>query len=406
MTFDFDTVIDRRNSDSQKWRKYAGTDIIPLWVADMDFAAPPAVIDALHRRVDHRVFGYAKPLPSQVAAVIDYCWQRYQWRIEAEWIVWLPGLVPGLNVAAHAVGVPGDAVLCATPVYGPFLSAPKLAGRETIAVPLRPDRPGQGARWEMDWDALERAVTPRTRQFFLCHPHNPVGRAFARAELERLAAFCERHDLVVTSDEIHCDLVLDDVPHIPTGALSPAVAARTITLMAPSKTYNIAGLGCSFAIISTPALRAAFNRAMAGIVPDANLLGFIAAEAAMKHGEPWRRELIGYLRANRDYLFDFVSQNLPGVTMARCEATYLAWLDVSALQLESPVTFFEKHGVGLSDGTLFGAPPRRFLRLNFGCPRATLTEALTRMQRAIHARPQPSFPSSPAPIGGGGHHSP
>jgi cystathionine beta-lyase len=383
MTFDFDTVIDRRHSDSQKWRKYADADVLPLWVADMDFASPPAVLAALRARVEHGIFGYAKPLPAHTAAVVDHCWQRYQWRVAPEWIVWLPGLVPGLNIAAHAVGAPGDAILCCTPVYGPFLSAPRHAGRETVAVPMRPDRAGHGARWEIDWDALARAVTPRTRQFFLCHPHNPVGRAFTRGELEQLAAFCERHDLVLCSDEIHCDLVLDDLAHVPAGALSLAIAARTITLMAPSKTYNIAGLGCAFALIPDHRLRAAFEGVMAGIVPDANVLGLVAAEAALREGEAWRQALLAYLRANRDYLFDFVGRELPGVTMARCEATYLAWLDVSALQLDAPVPFFERHGVGLSDGVIFGAPAGRFVRLNFGCPRSTLAEALRRMRAAV-----------------------
>jgi cystathionine beta-lyase len=317
---------------------------------------------------------------------VEYCWARYQWRIEPDWIVWLPGLVTGLNVAGHAVGAPGDAILCCTPVYGPFMSAPRHAGRETLTVPMRPDAPGHGARWEIDWAALERAVTPRTRQFFLCHPHNPVSRVFPRAELEQVAVFCARHNLVLCSDEIHCDLVLDETPHVPAGALSPAVAARTITLMAPSKTYNIPGLGCSFALIPDAGLRTAFLRAMAGIVPDANVLGFVACEAALRHGEPWRQALLAYLRANRDFLFDYVRRELPGVTMARCEATYLAWLDVSALQLPAPATFFEQHGVGLSDGATFGAPAGRFLRLNFGCPRATLAEALQRMRRALLSR--------------------
>jgi cysteine-S-conjugate beta-lyase len=383
MTFDFDTVIDRANSDSRKWRKYAGRDVIPLWIADMDFAAPPAVVAALHRRVDHGIFGYAGPMPSLTDAVVDYCATHYGWKIEPNWIVWLPGLVTGLNLAAAAFGEEGDAVLTATPIYPPFMSAPKNQVRETSAVPLVPRADG---RYEFDWPAMERAVTPRTKVFFLCSPHNPVGRVFTRPELERVAAFCAKHNLVLVSDDIHCDLILDDLPHIPVATLSSETAARTITLLAPSKTYNIAGLACSLAVISDTKLRQQFVRSMAGIVPEMSPLGYAACEAAFREGEPWRQALIAYLRGNRDLIVAFLSEHLPMITMTPCEATYLAWLDVSALKLSNPGYFFEEHGIGLADGTQYGAPAGQFVRLNFGCPRATLSEALNRMKRAVHAR--------------------
>lgn len=382
MTFDFDTVIDRANSDSRKWRRYAGRDILPLWIADMDFAAPPAILEALHRRVDHRVLGYGQPLPSLTEAVVQYCATHYQWKIEPAWLVWLPGLVTGLNVAAGAFGEKGDTILTGTPVYPPFMSAPKNMGRETSKVALVSRADG---RYEFDWAAMERAVTPRTRLFFLCHPHNPVGRVFTRPELEQVAAFCERHNLLLVSDDIHCDLILDDLPHIPVATLSPAAAARTITLMAPSKTYNIPGLACSFAVISDPTARATFTRAMAGIVPEMNVLGLAACEAALRDSEPWRQALLAYLRSNRDFLARFITEHLRGVKLTPCEATYLAWLDVSAHALPNPGEFFEQHGVGLSDGVQFGAPAGRFVRFNFGCPRATLTKALSRMKRALAA---------------------
>ena len=382
MTFDFDTAIDRASTDSRKWRKYAGKDILPLWIADMDFAASPAIVAALHRRVEEGVFGYGGPLPSLTQAVVDYCATRYQWQIDPTWLVWLPGLVTGLNLAAGAFGEKGDAVLTCTPVYPPFTSAPRNMGREVIKVPLA----RHGMHYEFDWAALEQAVTPRTRVFFLCNPHNPVGRVFTRAELAQLAAFCAKHNLILVSDDIHCDLILDDVPHIPIAGLSPAVAARTITLMAPSKTYNIPGLACSFAIIADAKVRATFVRAMAGIVPEMNVLGLAACEAALRESEPWRQALLAHLRGNRDFIARFTAEHLPGVTLLPCAATYLAWLDVSALQLASPGEFFEQHGVGLSDGVQYGAAPGQFVRLNFGCTRATLTEALTRMQRALAAR--------------------
>ncbi|MBI3887421.1 MAG: putative C-S lyase [Opitutae bacterium] len=383
MSFDFDTVINRRDTDSRKWHKYSGRDILPLWVADTDFASPPAVTAALQRRVAHGVFGYGVTEPAAVAeAVVAHCARHYHWTIQPEWIVWLPGLVCGLNVAAAAYGADGDEVLTCTPAYPPFLGAPGNQRRRTVTAPLA----RRDGRWEIDFAALAAAVTPRTRQFFFCHPHNPTGRVFTRPELEAVAAFCERHDLVVTSDEIHCDLILDPVAHLPLASLSPAIAARTVTLMAPSKTYNIPGLGCSYAIIPDAALRARFEPSYGSIVPDVNVLGFVAAEAALREGEPWRQALLAYLRGNRDYLAAFVAAELPGVALSRVEATYLAWLDVSALELAQPAGFFEGHGVGLSDGAAFGAAPGTFVRLNFGCPRATLAEACARLKRALAAR--------------------
>ena len=383
MTFDFDTVPDRRGTDSQKWQKYAGRDVLPLWVADMDFPAPPAVLDALHRRVDHGVFGYARPVPSTISAVVDAMAARYGWTIDPAWLVWLPGLVVGLNVTAQAFAEPGDEVLCTTPVYPPFLTAPKNSGRVARAVPLALDR--AALRWTIDWEALERAVTPRTKLFFLCNPHNPVACVFRRDELVRLAEFCLRHNLVLCSDEIHCDLILDPaLPHIPTGTLGAEIARRAITLMAPSKTYNLPGFGTSLAIIPDPSLRDHFVRATAGIVAEVNCLGYTACEAAYRDSEPWRQALLAYLRGNRDFLLDFVARELPGVTIeAPIEATYLAWLNVEQLGLAHPVAQFEAHGVGLSDGAFFGAPRGRYVRLNFGCPRATLAEALRRMKSAL-----------------------
>jgi cystathionine beta-lyase len=385
MTFDFDTVPDRRGTDSQKWQKYAGRDVLPLWVADMDFPAPPAVLDALRCRVDHGIFGYARPVQSTISAVVDALAARYGWVIDPAWLVWLPGLVVGLNVTAQTFAEPGDEVLCTTPVYPPFLTAPKNSGRVARAVPLALDR--AAGRWVIDWEALERAVTPRTKLFFLCNPHNPVARVFRREELVRLAEFCLRHNLVLCSDEIHCDLILDPaLPHIPTGTLGAEIARRTITLMAPSKTYNLPGFGTSLAIIPDPSLRDRFVRATAGIVAEVNCLGYTACEAAYRNSEPWRQALLAYLRGNRDFLQDFVAHELPGVAIeAPIEATYLAWLNVERLGLAHPVAHFESHGVGLSDGVFFGAPRGQYVRLNFGCPRATLAEALRRMKSALAA---------------------
>ena len=384
MRFDFDTVHPRLGTDSQKWQKYEGKDILPLWVADMDFRSSPAIIEALHRRVDHGIFGYARPTKSEVAAVVDAMQRRYSWSIDPSWLVWLPGLVCGLNVTAQAFAQPGEQVLCNTPVYPPFMTAPRNSGRESVAVPLALDSAAR--RWEIDWEAMERAVTPRTKLFFLCNPHNPVARVFRRDELQRISEFCLRHNLILCSDEIHCDLILDDIPHIPTGLLGGEIANRTVTLMAPSKTYNVPGLGTSFTFTSTPHLPPTFVRAPAGIVAEVTTLGFAACEAAYRDSEYWRQDLLAYLRGNRDFLLDFTARELPGMKIeAPIEATYLAWFNIEQLGLADPVGHFEKHGVGLSEGAFFGTPRGKNIRLNFGCPRATLTEALQRMKRAVAA---------------------
>ncbi|HRI81497.1 MAG TPA: PatB family C-S lyase [Opitutaceae bacterium] len=384
MSFDFENVPERRGTDSQKWQKYAGRDVLPMWVADMDFPAAPAIVAALHARVDHGIFGYARPVPSTVGAIVEAMATRYGWGIEPDWIVWLPGLVVGLNVTAQAFAAPEEEVLTLAPVYPPFMSAPKNSAR--ISTPV--DFVLQAGRWTIDWAALERAVTPRTKLFYLCNPHNPLARVWRRDELVRLGEFCVRHNLVLCSDEIHCDLILDPaLPHIPTARLGGEIARRTVTLMAPSKTYNVPGLGTSFAIIPDPQLRARFTRAAAGIVAEVTALGFTACEAAYRDCEPWRQALLAHLRGNRDFLTDFVTRELPGVTIeAPIEATYLGWLNVAALNLADPVAHFEKHGVGLSDGAFFGSPKGRHVRINFGCPRATLAEALQRMKTAVAAR--------------------
>jgi cystathionine beta-lyase len=381
MTFDFDNPPDRRGTDSQKWQKYAGRDVLPLWVADMDLKSPPAIVEALHRRVDHGMFGYARPVKSAVDSVVAAMESRYDWKIDPAWLVWLPGLVVGLNVTARAFAEPGDEVLTLAPVYPPFMSAPKNAGRASVQVPWTLS----GGAWTIDWAALEHAITPRTKMFFLCNPHNPLARVWRRDELAKLADFCLRHNLVLCSDEIHCDLILDSaLPHVPTALLSPEIAARTVTLMAPSKTYNVPGLGTSLAIIPDAALRARFVRATAGIVAEVNNFGYVACEAAYRDCEPWRQAMLAYLRGNRDFILDFIRRELPGVVVETpIEATFLAWLNVAGLKLADPIHHFEQHGVGLSDGAMFGAAKGTHVRLNFGCTRATLTEALSRMKAAL-----------------------
>jgi cystathionine beta-lyase len=388
--YDFDTVPDRRHSDSAKWNYYAeGT--LPLWVADMDFRSPQPILDALHARVDHGFFGYGMEpvqLRDLIVARMD---SLYHWHITPEQIVFLPGLVCGLNVTARAVGAPGDGVMVNTPVYPPFLSAPTNQERALHNAPLarthRHDAQGKPyLYYEMDFDAMQAAVQPNTAMFTLCNPHNPVGRAYSRAELEQLAEFCLRHDLTICADEIHSDLTLDGTHHLPIAALSPEIADRTITLLAPSKTFNIPGLGCSLAIVPNPNLRQQVIKAMTGLIPHVNLLGFAAAIAAYESCEEWLQQLRAYLTANRDFTTAFVREQMPQVELTLPEATYLGWLDFRAYGLNDPYQHFLDHAkVSLSSGKPFGAGGETFVRLNFGCPRATLTQALTQMAAALPA---------------------
>lgn len=377
---DFDRIIDRGSLPGEKWARYAGRDILPLWVADMDFAAPEVVLEALRARLAHGVLGYTEPWPSLIEAVIDGIARDHGWRVQADWLVWLPGVVTGLNLACRATGEPDDEVFTATPVYPPFLSAPENSTRRLVSRPLVLD----GGRWSWDRDAVEAAIGLRTRLFLLCNPHNPVGRVFDRDELSWIADLAERHDLVICSDEIHCGLVLDEQrTHLPIAALDAAVARRTITLMAPSKTWNIPSLYCALAIIPDAGLRRRFRAQMRGIVPHVNLLGLVACEAAYRDGGPWRAALLEKMRANRARVAEAVAA-MPGLHSVAPEATYLSWIDCRAAGLESPAAFFEAGGVGLSDGAPFGAPG--FVRLNFGCPPSILDSALARMASALRAR--------------------
>lgn len=375
----FDQVIERRQTDSQKWQKYEGQDILPMWVADMDFRAPEPVLEALRERVNHGIFGYARPELSAIEAVIEMLEHNYGWEVDPDWLVWLPGLVVGLNIASRAFASEGEAILTNTPIYPPFLLGPRLQGRSVAKAPMVLD----GDRWVIDWEAMEAAVDDRVELFFFCNPHNPCARVFDNQELEAVAAFCCRHDLILCSDEIHCELLLNERKHTPIASLSDSLNDRSFTFIAPSKTYNLAGLGCSIAIIPNPTLRNRFVSASRGIMAEVNNLGYVACEAAYRHGDPWREELLRYLGKNRDLIQEFAREHLPEARLYEHEATYLSWIDVSALGLKDPVTHFESHGIGLTDGSFFDSPSH--VRLNFGCPRSTLEEGLKRLRNGFDA---------------------
>lgn len=379
--YNFDQCPDRNGYGSLKWDKYKDRNVLPLWVADMDFSTAPQILDALQARLDHGVFGYTIPYEAPVEAVLNYLDRQHGYSAKADWLNFLPGLVPAINLCCHAFLQPGESVITATPVYPPFLSAPDYAGRELIKVPLHLNAEDQ---WTLDIEAMEAAIQPNTRMLILCSPHNPVGRVFTQAELTTLADFCERHDLILISDEIHCDLVFDEnARHIVTATLGERIAQRSVTLMAPSKTYNLPGLACAFSVIENPKLRARFRKAIRGIITEVNCFGYAGCAAAYNHGEPWRQALLTYLRGNYKLVYDFIQTELPEITFRPMEATYLAWFDVSRLGLDHPAAHFEKHGIGLSDGTPFDGP--QHLRLNFGCPRERLEEGLDRMTTAIRA---------------------
>ena len=377
MDKEFDRQVNRKGTASQKWEKYGDNDILPMWVADTDFMSPPSVIEALHKRIDHGVFGYTNVPAELTQLVIERMHNLYDWEIGSDDIVWLPGLVCGLNLACRAVGNSGDTVISPKPVYPPFMSAPRLSDREVCTVPLKET----DQHFTIDLAALEKSLTENSRLLLFCNPHNPGGAVYREEELAVLAEIIIKHDLYICSDEIHCDLILEaGLKHTPIASLGKEISKRTITLMAPSKTYNIAGLGCSFAIITDKQLRQQFINVRKGIVPDVNLLGYTAAIAAYRDGDEWNKQQLDYLRENRDYLQREINL-IPGLKLLPIEATYLAWIDISGAKLSNPAHFFEQAGIGMSPGRDFG--DANYMRLNFGCTRSTLEEAVRRIKTAL-----------------------
>ena len=374
---DFDTFADRGNSDSVKWGKYKNTDILPMWVADSDFAVAPGIADALSRRIEHGVFGYAEAPEELIEILVERMARLYRWQIRPEWLVWQPGVVNGLNLACRIVGSSGDGVFTPSVVYPPFTDAPELSERTRRPVPMVQS----DLRWLLDLEWLAQNTNDTDRLLLLCNPHNPGGTVYSSEELSRLAELIVARDMIICSDEIHCDLILDaDKKHIPIASLNSEIENRSITLMAPSKTFNTPGLGCSFAIISNRQLRGRYKRAKKGIVPYVTALGYVAAQAAYESGDDWNRQQLAYLRANRDYLLREIN-SIRGLRLDSVEATYLAWIDVSELGLKKPAMFFEQAGVGLSAGREFG--DGRFMRMNFGCPQSIVEQAVTRIRLAV-----------------------
>ena len=368
---DFDQLIDRRNSHSTKWEKYAGRDILPFWIADMDFAAPDFIRNALRERLEHPIIGYTRPPATITEAFQDWLRHHYGWSIPAEWIVWLPGVVPGMNMAARCLTAE-QRLLIPTPVYYPFLEIADNAQRRDVRVPLILD---EGV-WRMDLERMQSQIGG-VKMVMIANPQNPTGRAYTHTELAALADFIDRNDLILVSDEIHCNIILaKESEHLPIAQWQPDIANRTISLFAATKTYNIPGLGCAAAVIPDANLREQFQAQEAGLVSGIGPLNFVASEAAFNDKSNWLQGLLRQLRSNAAKL-----EALVGSRMTTVEATYLAWINIADLGLNDVQAHFESHGLGISDGAQFGHPD--YIRFNFACPEVMLGQGLERLGHAL-----------------------
>jgi cystathionine beta-lyase len=396
MPHDFDRPIDRRNTNAIKWDAYP-PEVLPMWVADMDFAAPEPVLVALRTKVEHGVFGYEwapKELLETVAARMQ---KLHGWQITADMVVAIPGIVSGFNLAARIVAKPGDGVLVQPPVYPPFLQIHENTGLHLQLAQLRQVNDPESLHYEIDFDGFKAALNSggtHTAMFLLCQPHNPTGTIYTSQEMTRLAELCLENDTIICSDEIHSELLLGGAEFTPMAALSPEVADRTITLVAPSKTFNVAGLFCGFAIIPNPELCKKFKHEVERLTMHVSSLGLAAAQAAFSGDcDDWLADLLCYLTSNRNFLAGYVSRNMPDIRCTDPDATYLAWLDCNTLVSSgristSPYKFFLSQAkVALNDGATFGPGGEGFVRFNFGCPRTTMLTALAHMKTALASLP-------------------
>jgi len=382
MTFDFDQLFDRHHTGSTKWSRYPA-DVLPMWVADMDFAAPPVIVEALQQRLLHPLLGYSVAQDNLREAIVADLWNKYSWQVKPQELIFLPGVESGFNMALKALVQAQQNVVVQVPNYPPLRHAPGHWGLNKVELEFNAQADGTYAT---PLDALRESLKGGGA-LLLSNPHNPLGKVFAREELQAVADICAAQDAWIISDEIHAELCFDGRVHIPTASLSPEISKRTITLMSASKAYNIAGLKTSFMIIQDAALRERVNHARCGMVDSVNPLGMEATRVAYSEAAPWLAELKTYLQANRDWLVNAVRTRLPGVSINVPQGTYLAWLDCTALDLPDPQRFFLEQGkVGLSAGLDFGDAHQQFVRLNFGCPRALLEEGIARMERALANR--------------------
>ena len=389
MVYDFDTVIDRTTKNSIKWtlmKQITGyDDLIPLWVADMDFACPPPVVEALKERAAHPIYGYTAPTESFYTGLINWMEKRHGWKgVEKDWILWSPGVVAGFSIAIQAYSQPGDKVVIQPPVYYPFKNQILSTGRQIVENPLK----NENGYYTMDFEDLAEKIDDRTKMIILCSPHNPISRVWTREELEKLAEICKEKDIIIVSDEIHNDLIIGDIPHTCTATVSEDAMQRTVTLVAPSKTFNLAGLTNADAIIPNKKLRDDFQAIVRKGSGHSNIFGLVAQDAAYNHGEAWLDELLTYLRGNLKYLDDFVKEKLPGFKLYPLEGTYLAWVDCSCLEMNDKELndfMIQKAKLWLDEGILFGEGGSMFMRINLACTKSTLKKALENLEKAVKA---------------------
>lgn len=389
MKYNFDKKIDRKNTDSIKWNNlkdaYGSEDLLPMWVADMDFESPKEVIDALKDRVEHGVFGYPFIGEEVYRSIINWIKKRYNWDIKKEWIVFTPGVVAGLNIAIKEIGKEGDNVVVQTPVYPPFFRAVENHNRELRLNPIKVD----GEKFLIDFEDLEEKIDKKSKIMMLCNPHNPVGRAWKREELDRLGEICIKNDMKIISDEIHADLTLEGVRHIPIASVSEELANRTITLLSPSKTFNIAGLFTSIAIIPNKELREIFTRSLEKMeIGHVSIFGSLALEAAYSKGEEWLNQALIYIEENIDFAIGYIQKEIPQVKVSKPDATYLLWLDFRALGKTSDEINEALLKIGkiiLNDGRPYGQGGEGYFRINIGCPRSRVEEGLERIKKAVES---------------------
>jgi len=390
LVYDFDTVIDRLSTSSSKWsyrkQRTGVEDVIPMWIADMDFACAPEIVEAIKARAAHPIYGYTVRTDAWYNGLINWMKKRHDWsRIQRDWICFSPGVVAGFNMTIQAYSHPGDKVILQPPVYYPMKNAIFNNGRQMVENPLKI----VNGRYVMDYEDLEKKIDGRTKMIILCSPHNPVGRVWTRSELEQLVEVCERKDIVIVSDEIHLDLILGKIKHTPTAIVSEKAMQKTVTLVAPSKSFNVAGLTNSAAIIPNKKLRDAFlNVLQNNSVGGGNIFGAVAQEAAYAHGEPWLEELLVYLRGNLKYFEDFLAEKIPVLKVYPLEGTYLAWVDCTSLGMDDASLkefMLKKAKLWFDEGTMFGSGGSMFMRINLACPRSTLKIALERLEKAVKA---------------------
>lgn len=386
MTYNFDELIDRRHTGSVKWdgmkNAFGRDDLTAMWVADMDFRTPPFVMDALRQRLEHEVLGYAMPCEGWDTTICHWLQKRHQWEVRPDWLTFVPGIVRGQAFALLCFTNPGDRVLVMTPVYHPFFLVTERLKREAVRSPLDL----RDGHYHIDFDRLRHDLQG-CKALVLCNPHNPGGRVWTVDELRRIAELCQESGTLVISDEIHADLTLPPYKHHPFATVSPAAASNSVTFMAPSKTFNMPGIQSSFAIVPDDTLRARFQQFMeAGEFCEGHLFAYIGCKAAFEHGEEWLNQLLAYIQGNIDFTESYLRQHIPAIGMIRPQASFLVFLDCRQLGLEQEALerlFADKARLALNTGTTFGEPGRGFMRLNVGCPRAALKQALDQLAEAV-----------------------